>query len=324
MHELDITDRKIIQELGKDGRIPIRHLAARIGVCERVARNRLHRMTSEGVIKVVAVRVFPPGGVTYPVFMGLNVQPGYSVDAVAESVAAYPNFGVVALATGPYDIITWALFDGLEALSVFLKNELGNISGIANSHTLIQLETVKNVLTYLRDEDSADKAEPPVRDRKTALSYVPDKLDSLIIQELQKDGRLTAVEIAKKLGISRINAAKRLRQLLSTGIIEVIAVTQAESLGYTVSGRIGVNVVPGTVNDVAHELAALDAVHFVAITVGHYDLLIGVHFSELRELSDFIRSCRNGIPAIAKTESMVYLHVVKSPFELVAALNQHS
>lgn len=316
--ELDKTDLMIIQELARDGRMPTKNLAVKAGICERVARNKIRRLTSEGIIKVVATPALPLMGVWLPAFVGFNIKPGHGVNAAAKELAAYPAFHSVALASGPYDIITWALFDGLEGLSAFLKHEVSNIPGISGSQTLISLETVKNVATtYRQDQPIPDKHEPLCHDTKAEKKYRPDALDALIIRELQEDGRLTAVELVRRLGISRPTAAKRLERLISEGVIQVLAVTRPEFLGYGVTAHIGINAFPGTVGDIAYKLASFDAVHFLAITAGHYDLLLGVHFAELYELSDFILDLRDNFTGVAKTESMIYLKIIKGPFEYV-------
>jgi len=318
--ELDKVDIMIAQELARDGRMPIMHLASRTGISQRAARSRLHRITSEGVIKVMAIPIWQFTELTVEASVGFNVKKGYSVHAVAEKLAAHTSFCSVALATGPYDIITWAIFDNLEALSKFLRHDIGGIDGIESNETLIHLETVSNMLTYPIGETSQD-SHTPMRRREKKQAHQIDKLDGVMIEELQKDGRMAVVDLAKKLGMSRASTAKRLQRLISEGIILIIAITEPGSLGYEVTGRIGIKVFPGTVDNVARKLASLREVHFVAVTVGHYDILIGVHFSDLNELSHFIRDGLSTIPDIVKTEHIVYLEVIKSPFEFVANID---
>jgi len=131
------------------------------------------------------------------------------------------------------------------------------------------------------------------------------------------------VDLGKKMGMSRASTAKRLQRLLAEGIIMIIAITEPGSIGYEVTGRIGINVFPGTVDDVARKLASFSGVHFVAVTVGRYDILIGVHFSNLHELSNFLREGLSAIPNISKTENMVYLEVIKNPFEFITNINHY-
>lgn len=321
-YKLDTVDIMIAQELAKNGRIPIMHLAAKTGICQRTARSRLNRMTSEGIIKVMAVPIWQFTESTIEASVGFNVKNGHSVHAVAEKLAAHKSLCAVALATGPYDIVTWAIFDSLEALSTFLRQDISGMGGIESTETLIHLERVTNIITYPLSE-TGQNSYSLKHHREKKRVYQVDKTDVVMIKELQKDGQMAIVDLAKKLGMSRASTAKRLQRLISEGIIVIIAITEPGTLGYEVTGRIGINVVPGTVDDVAGKLSSLSAVHFVAVTVGRYDILIGVHLSELNELSRFVRDGLSTIPNITKTESMVYLEVIKSPYEFIADFDHY-
>ena len=80
---------------------------------------------------------------------------------------------------------------------------------------------------------------------------------------------------------------------------------------------IGIKVLPGTVDEVANKLALFNSVHFVAITVGRYDVILGVHFSEIQDLSDFIRVDLGKISNIAKSENIIYYKAIRSPWDSV-------
>jgi len=314
-HELDEIDLTIIKELARDGRMPVSRFAKKAGINQHAASDRLQRIINEGIIKIVVLPALPILKQNLLVSIGFIVTPGHSIHAVAEKLTSFPNFRLVALVTGPYDIVSWALFRNLEELSVFFRHEIGKISGITRSETLIHLETVKNVLSYPISEASPHKYELSIQKKKVKKIYSPDKLDMSIIKELQKDARMPIIKLAKKLGVSRVSAAKRLQQLLSEGIIEVIAVSEPGSLGYDMTAMIGIQVLSGKVEQVAHELASFNSVHFVAITLGRFDLLLGVHFSQIQSFSDFIKDGLGTIPDIAKTEHMIYLDVIRRPWD---------
>ncbi len=51
MYETDDIDRKIVDLLMKDGRLPAAEIARQIGgITERIVRYRIERMVAEGVI----------------------------------------------------------------------------------------------------------------------------------------------------------------------------------------------------------------------------------------------------------------------------------
>ena len=319
--ELDAIDIKIIRELVNDGRIPIAHLASKIGIDRRSAQRRLDRIKSQGIIRIIAHSGQWFMGASVAVSLGFNVMPGHDVHAVAEKLSAYPGFGQIAIAAGPYHIVTWSLFNKRESLSAFLRNEIGKIPGLASVETLIHLETVKNVMTYPIVETTSEEHDTLFFKEEESRKYDPDQLDLAIYKELRKDGRIKVAQLSENLGISRVSASKRLNHLLSEGVIAIFPIIDPGSLGYEVAARIGFNILPGKIDDVAQKLSSFNMVHFLAVTVGRYDILVGVHFPGLHELSDFIREILDKIPEITNHENMIYLDIVKNPFEFITDVN---
>jgi Lrp/AsnC family transcriptional regulator, cysteine-sensing transcriptional activator len=58
-----------------------------------------------------------------------------------------------------------------------------------------------------------------------------DKLDRRILDLLQKDGSLTAAEVAEKVGLSKVPCWRRIRRLQETGVIRhTVAILDARAL----------------------------------------------------------------------------------------------
>lgn len=58
-----------------------------------------------------------------------------------------------------------------------------------------------------------------------------DKLDRKILDLLQKDGALTAAEIAERVGLSKVPCWRRIRRLQETGVIrQTVALLDAKAL----------------------------------------------------------------------------------------------
>ena len=58
-----------------------------------------------------------------------------------------------------------------------------------------------------------------------------DKLDTKILEQLQKDGSLTAAELADRIGLSKAPCWRRIKRLQETGIIkQTVALLDARSL----------------------------------------------------------------------------------------------
>jgi DNA-binding Lrp family transcriptional regulator len=68
-----------------------------------------------------------------------------------------------------------------------------------------------------------------------AERYQPDGVDLRILRELQEDGRVRNNELALRVGVSAPNCLRRLKSLLSRGVIKAVrAVIDERLLGYEV------------------------------------------------------------------------------------------
>ena len=65
-----------------------------------------------------------------------------------------------------------------------------------------------------------------------------DRVDQNMIRLLQKDGRMSIVDIAKELGISETTARTRLKRLIRKEIINVVAVSNPIKLGFEIIGNL--------------------------------------------------------------------------------------
>ena len=237
------------------------------GISQSAASARMKRILDERIIKVVAVSPPPFLKKSLHVSVGINVTHGYSIHAVAEKLASYPNFRSVALSTGgPYDILTWSFFRSPMSLSAFLRYKIGKISGIKSNEVLIHIKTIKDILSYPIRETRSYNYKPSIQKRKGKKRYIPDNMDISIIRELQKDGRIPMVNLSKKLGVSMVSAVKRLQRLLSEGIIKVIAVIERGARGYELNSMIGLKIRTGVVDEVASKLALF----FFSAFLGHH------------------------------------------------------
>ncbi|MBM89963.1 MAG: AsnC family transcriptional regulator [Gammaproteobacteria bacterium] len=69
-----------------------------------------------------------------------------------------------------------------------------------------------------------------------------DKLDKRILRELQKDGAITNLELADKIGLSPSPCARRVKQLEDTGIIEgQVTLLNASKLGLKLTALIQIS-----------------------------------------------------------------------------------
>lgn len=133
-HRLDATERRMVELLQEDGRLTVAELARALQVTEVTARRKLRRLTSDGIIRIVAtVDPFDVGYET-PVIIGLKVRRGM-LDTVAEALSRFPQVRYVGASTGRVDLIIEVVTRTNQDLADFLMGELAQVDGITDSET---------------------------------------------------------------------------------------------------------------------------------------------------------------------------------------------
>ena len=139
---MDELDRRIIKLLQVDGRASNAKIAREVGVSEGTVRRRLRNLIKGDVIKVIAVPNLEQMGYGTVALIGIQTDPG-RVDDVADAIATLDEAHYVSISTGAYDIFTWVGLESPEKLGLFLRNQVGTISGIRRTETFVNLSIKK-------------------------------------------------------------------------------------------------------------------------------------------------------------------------------------
>lgn len=143
------------------------------------------------------------------------------------------------------------------------------------------------------------------------MAYTLDETDRQIIVLLQRDGRLSNVEIGRQLGLAEGTVRKRLERLLNEKIIRVIAVADPAVLGLTASVLIHIQTELGDINAVAQRLAEIPAVQAVSVITGNYDIIIEAALTSSDRLLAFLIDKISTVPGVKRTETSHVMRVVK-------------
>ena len=136
-------------------------------------------------------------------------------------------------------------------------------------------------------------------------------LDLKLINLLQKDGRASYVELAKKLGVVEGTVRKRVRKLIKDDVIRITTLAKPAAMGYVILSVIGLQVQMSSLRSVANVLKEKPTVCYLAFVTGRYDLMCIVAARSPQELSHFIEKDISEIPGIMRTETFVNLDVIK-------------
>ena len=152
-------------------------------------------------------------------------------------------------------------------------------------------------------------------DRKPATTRAPNLDDTAkrIIELLQGDGRLSYSAIAKDVGLSEAAVRHRVQKLIEGGVIQIVAVTDAMQMGFARQAMIGIKV-SGNVQEIAAQLGTMDALDYIVITTGRFDILAELVAASDDELLDIISKRVSAIEGVFTTETFVYMRLVKQTY----------
>jgi Lrp/AsnC family leucine-responsive transcriptional regulator len=140
-----------------------------------------------------------------------------------------------------------------------------------------------------------------------------DEIDRSIIRQLIDNGRLSYVDLAKELGLSRVAVRERINQLLEDGIIEKFTVViNSEKLGKGVSAFFEVDCEPHALVSVAQKLAENPTVASCYQMTGPSTLHMHVLVDNFARLEQFINEELYSLEGITRVESHILLRRFKS------------
>jgi DNA-binding Lrp family transcriptional regulator len=137
---MDKTDLALIAELQRDARLPISKLAARLNMARTTVQARLDRLQSNGTITGYAVRLSDAATQNQiRATVLLQIDPRANA-AVVSRLKSIPNVQTATTASGRFDMVLNVSAQTPSALDEVL-DEIGEIKGVQNSESLIQLST---------------------------------------------------------------------------------------------------------------------------------------------------------------------------------------
>ena len=148
MSELDKTDKKIINLLMENGRMPASEIARRIGgISARVVRYRIDQIVKEGYIQISAITNPKSLGYLVTADVFLEVESG-EINNVATAASEYECVSYVACSIGERDISIQVVGHDTNEVYQFVTNILGKIPGVRKTTTSIVPLIIKDVYQW--------------------------------------------------------------------------------------------------------------------------------------------------------------------------------
>jgi len=142
-----------------------------------------------------------------------------------------------------------------------------------------------------------------------------DATDLHILDELQKDGRITNVELAGKIGLTAPPCLRRVRALEETGVIESYhAVVNGGALGFTITVFVMVSLKSQAEADLEafeRHVAMLPEVRECHMLNGEIDFILKIVSRDLQSFQEFLTSKLTPAPNVASVKTSLTIRTAK-------------
>ncbi|TFI41299.1 Lrp/AsnC family transcriptional regulator [Rhodococcus sp. 1R11] len=140
-----------------------------------------------------------------------------------------------------------------------------------------------------------------------------DDVSKAIIEQLQEDGRRSYAAIGKAVGLSEAAVRQRVQRLTDSGVMQIVAVTDPVQVGFKRQAMIGIKCT-GDSHTLAEQLSAIDAIDYVVLTAGSFDIVVEVVCEDDEQLLRILNKQIRSLDAVTSTETLVYLKLVKQQY----------
>lgn len=287
-------------------------LAKKYGISERTMRRRIEDMISNGYIRPVVAPNLMRLGYKAWARIGIKVAPGY-LDQVARELVAHPSVYWVVYCLGRFDIMISVYFDAMDKLANFVNSELIKIKGIQDMETILQVSPRKYLhflwpVPVLSEDKGAGRTDDGLSNDQ---AYKLQEAERRILDILVAEGPARPRSLVAKLGMGENTIRKYMRAMTQNEVYKIETACMADVLEYRTHAYIGINIHDQSPHQIIESIIANPAVYTASATLGKYNLLIGVRFSNRDLLNGFISEFLPSIPGITSIETFLLVRLLK-------------
>lgn len=143
--QIDETDRAIIEQLQRDGRVAYTRLGTAVGLSEAAARQRVQRLIDSGVMQVVAVTNPLAHGFRRMAMVGVRTEG--PTDDIAKALQEMTDVNYLVVSAGSFDLMAEVVVADDGAL-LDVTNRIRAVPGVRSTETFIYLDLVKQTFAW--------------------------------------------------------------------------------------------------------------------------------------------------------------------------------
>jgi Lrp/AsnC family transcriptional regulator, regulator for asnA, asnC and gidA len=148
---------------------------------------------------------------------------------------------------------------------------------------------------------------------RTGSDGLLDDVNLAIVEQLRVDGRRTYGAIAQAVGLSEAAVRQRVQKLRDAGVMQIVAVTDPRQVGFASQAMVGIRA-DGDARAVAEQLAAVEAIDYVVMCAGSFDILVELVCENDDAILDLLNGVIRQIPGVRDTETFMHLKLTKQTY----------
>ncbi|SDT89999.1 Lrp/AsnC ligand binding domain-containing protein [Stappia sp. ES.058] len=144
---LDAIDRKILDELQRDGRLSIVELADRVGLTKTPCAQRVRRLERSGVISGYSAKLDPVEvNMNHVTIVQVNMMQTVdtSLEDFNEAVKRIPEIQTCMMIAGSFDYLLQVRTRDIAHFRALLGDKISKLPNVMQTHSFAVLETVKD------------------------------------------------------------------------------------------------------------------------------------------------------------------------------------
>ena len=148
------------------------------------------------------------------------------------------------------------------------------------------------------------------------MLVIVDRIDKKILTELQVNGRISNIDLSKKVGLSPTPCLERVRRLERTGVIEGYqAVLNAEAVGANMLVFVEITLektAQDVFSDFSKAVEKLDEILECHLVSGSFDYLLKTRVKNMASYRKLLGETLLKLPSVSASRTYVVMEEVKS------------
>ena len=160
MNKIDKLDRKILEIISQNARVPFRDVAEQCCVSRAAIHQRVQRMIENEVITGSGYHVNPKVlGFLTSAYIGVKLERGSMYKEAIPEFEKIPEITECHFTTGPYTLLVKLYARDNEHLMNLLNNRIQEIPGVVATETMISLSQAVKRKVPIRGENKEEEQE---------------------------------------------------------------------------------------------------------------------------------------------------------------------